>query len=347
MPWQWISRVFHRDLSRVQKPVGERKENDDNDIQPLDDVSVKLARKSSKDLEQAFFCWLLNCTDDDLQCDSKALQDKEEGILKILDQDVLGVDQLPRRPASFPVLIKLLNSDNSSLTDISKALLSDPALATQALKTANSPFFRASEDSIDSVDRAVFALGSQGVRNIISATVMKPMMKGKGSKESVFSKKVWEWGLLSATASDQYSTLQGRDPGPLYLLGLLPSLAYLVIYRALLIYQNKHPVSGELEPLLMKSIIQKRSWKLCHDICQQWGLPPSSNKYLLDAERPSPTSAFAPLRDGILIASHKILQACVCSPIDDINAFVLTSSPTTIDTKVAQHIDDRVKESLL
>jgi len=346
MPWQWISRMFNRELPETQNLASVAKVNHDESVYPIDEARSLLIQKTSNDLEQAFFCWLLNCTNTDLQNGSKELRDKEESILKILDQDILGVDQLPRRPASFPMLIKLLNDENTPSTEISRILLSDPALATQTLKTVNSPFFRISTDSIDSVDRAVFVLGCQGIRNIISATVMKPMMKGKGSKESVFSKKVWEWALLSATASDQYSNIQGHEPGPLYLLGLLPSLAYLVIYRSLLTYQSKHQALGEIEPLLVKSIIQKRSWKLCHEICQQWGLPPSSNKYLLDAERPSPTSAFAPLRDGILMGSHKALQSFAYSPIDDISAFVLTNAPAKIDTKVAQHIEERMNESV-
>ncbi len=343
MPWQWISQIFNRASPKNQKPLLVTKVNQGGNVNTINENSRPPVQQSAKDLELAFFCWLLECSDADLNYDSKALGEKEERLLKALDQDTLNLNQLPRRPASFPILIKLLNDTNTSLTDISSTLLSDPALATKTLQTANSPFFKISSESIDSVERAVFVLGSQGIRNIISTTVMMPMLKGKGSKESLFSQKAWEWALLSATASDQYSNIQGHEPGALYLLGLLPSLAYLVIYRSLLAHQSKHQPFKDIEPALVKSIIQKRSWKVCHDICQQWGLPPSSNKYLLDAERPSPTSTFTPLRDGILMGSHKVLQSTNRSPINDLNAFSLTSATTAVNTRVIEYIEDRMK----
>jgi len=341
MHWQWISQVFNKTSPKNQKSLLVAKVNQAGSASTIDESS--LTQQSAKDLEYAFFCWLLDCKNADLQNESIDFVEKERLLLKSLDQDTLSLDQLPRRPASFPILIKLLNDTNTSLTEISSTLLSDPALATKTLQTANSPFFKMSSEPVDSVERAVFILGSQGIRNIISTTVMMPMLKGKGSKESLFSQKAWEWALLSATASDQYSNIQGHEPGALYLLGLLPSLAYLVIYRSLLAHQSKHQPFKDIEPALVKSIIQKRSWKVCHDICHQWGLPPSSNKYLLDAERPSPTSTFTPLRDGILMGSHKVLQSTNRSPINDHIAFSLTSATTAVNARVIQYIEDRMK----
>lgn len=348
MPWQWISRIFNHEQSAQllhdeKSVVNDRTSSPQGDKGDQDEAAEGPTKALSQQIDNAFFCWLLDCNDADLQVNSDDLLQTTQPIIKALDQNILSVDKLPRRPASFPLLIKLLNSDNASSSEIANTLLSDPALATQTLKTANAPFFRTTNETIDSVERAVFILGSHGIRNIISATVMMPMIKGNNSKEAIFSKKVWEWGLLSATASDQYSYLQGDSPGPIYLLGLLPALTYLLIYQSLQSYQDTHPSSGDLEPSVIRSVIQQRSWKLCHDICQQWELPPSSNKHLLDAERPSPSSTSTPLRDGIVIGIHKVLQTYSCSPIDDQKAFSLNGASNRVNRKVVQYLDAKTK----
>ncbi|UZE94554.1 HDOD domain-containing protein [Alkalimarinus alittae] len=350
MPWQWINRIFNRASSvpphyesTLNANHSEPSATIDTNKLNLDETENHLIQSTSNELESAFFCWLLNCTESELQMTTDQLNEKEQKILKTLDHDALSIDQIPRRPASFPLLIKLLNKDDSSTREISNTLLADPALATQTLKTANSPFFRVSSEPIDSVEQAVFILGSEGIRNIISATVMMPLMKGGNSKEGEFSQKVWEWGLLSATASDQYSFYQGHESSALYILGLLPALTYLLIYRSLLSYSADDPSIGELEPSMIKSIIQKRNWKMCHEICQQWGLPPASNKYLLDAERPSTDKSLSPLRDGIFMGTHKILQSVSRSPIADRDVHRLSRAPKAVDKKVIKYLEEKLK----
>ena len=345
MPWQWVSRIFNRNHSN-----GYEQKRSNNFSSPRSSGKNYSSNKgdcliedASKRLDIAFFCWLLGCSESDLAPYSIELQEKENIILKSLDQTSLGIDSIPRRPASFPLLLNLLKNNKSSNAELANTLLSDPALATHTLKTVNSPFFRTTHETIDSVDRAVFILGNHGIRNVISATVMMPMMKSSHSQEGIFSQKVWEWGLLSATASDQYSELQKDNVDSIYLLGLLPALTYLVIFQSLrAINQGTSESMCDLEPSIIKSIIEKRSWKMCHDICQQWGLPPSSVKHLLDAERPSPSTTSSPLRDGLLMGRHKVLQTNADSPINDHKAFLLTSASESIDKNVIQYLDSRV-----
>jgi len=201
---------------------------------------------------------------------------------------------------------------------------------------ANSPFFRSSSEDVESIEQAVLILGRQGVRNIISTTIMMPLLKGEGSKEGPFSQRAWKWALLTATASNLYALVKDQDPGPLYLLGLLPSLAYLVLYRTLLGYEKAYPEFGAIEPVLVKSILQQRSWKLCYDICEQWGLPDICEQYLSEAEKQTIDAVFAPLRDGIVLGQHKLLQRENDSPLNDTQLFNITCASTTTNQKVAK-----------
>jgi len=350
MSSDWIRRVFNRPLiskkTLVKKSYSKPISTDDSEVNSEktivnNELSVDQTSLFAENLESDFLNWILNCPvsleiTDSHSIRKKELNDKKYKLLTLIDHEMQGAILIPRRPASLPMLIKLLNDENSSHTQMSKILLSDPALTSQILKTANSPYFRSSSDDVETIEQAVLILGRQGIRNIISTTIMMPMLKGEGSKEGPFSKRAWQWALLSASACCLYAQVKDQDPGPLYLLGLLPSLAYLVVYRTLLRYEKTHPELGEIEPILIKSLLRSRSWKLCHVICEQWGLPKNCETYLLDAEKLSLDAVFAPLRDGMVLGMHKILQRESTSPFNDNQLFSITCASTPTNNKVIE-----------
>jgi len=349
MSYAWIRWIFNKPLKNEQKIARnlqtEQVKIDASNVESVPSEELNIDQKSlyTEELESAFFSWLLDSpipppTIEAKHVNNTELDDKKRKLLKFIKHDLKDSILIPRQPSSLPMLIKLLNDENSSHTQISKILLSDPALMSQILKTANSSFFRRSSDDVESIEQAVFILGRQGIRNIISSTIMLPMLKGDGSKEGPFSQRAWKWATFSATASHWYAQVKGRDPGPLYLLGLLPSLAYLVIYRTLLGYEKTHPELGEIEPYLIKSIIHHQSWKLCHDICKQWGLPSSCETYLLEAEESTLDAVFSPLRDGIILGQHKLLQSQSGSPLQDNQLVNITCASMNTNLKVLERM---------
>jgi HD-like signal output (HDOD) protein len=349
---KWIKRVFnHQSAAAVAVDCARDKQavpipHEQSEISAGSTVKTKANQQR---LDTAFFAWLLESPETELS--ASGFDDKKHKLLKRLDQDFLNLECLPRRPASLPMLIKMLNDEDSSHVEMANVLITDPSLTTQIIKTANSPFFRSSGEPIESINQAVLVLGRQGIRNIISAVIMQPMMKGHGGPEKLFSQKVWKWAILSATASDHYAQLRGEDSGPLYLLGILPSLSYLIIYRTLLGYQqNADAELANIEPALIKAIIEKTSWQLCHDICEQWGLPDSCKGFLLSAEKrlnDLSTDALhsAPLKDGLMMGQYLALDALGQSPLEDDAVFNLSSAPANLDKKVIQHLNKTVNLS--
>jgi len=350
MSSDWIRRIFRRPLKNAPQAIAtleEKSLEEQNSIaQPSTPIESKETTEDQKiayaeQLESAFFSWLLNCPDSPNTGAQLEQSQAQQTLLKLIDHDLQNTILIPRRPASLPMLIRLLNDENSSHTQMSKILLSDPALTSEILKMANSPFYRSSSEDVESIEQAVLILGRQGIRNIISTTIMMPMLKGEGAKEGPFSQRAWQWAQLSATASNLYAQVKDRDPGPLYLLGLLPSLAYLVIYRALLAYEKQHPELGPIEPSLIRHIIEVRSWDFCHKIYAEWGLPPVCESYLSEAEKRSTNVVYSPLRDGITLSRYKLLCDLNISPLNDTQLFNITSASMTTNNTVTELINNQ------
>lgn len=295
-------------------------------------------------LENAFFAWLLDCSPDDFSTLDAEHVDMQRDFLEFIEENLFDVDKLPRQPSSLPLLIKLLNDEESSNAQISKALLSDPALTAQILITANSPFFRRTQEPIQSIDQAVLSLGRQGIRNIVSASIMMPMMKNRQGKDCDLSTRVWEWGMASAFANEQYALSEGKEAGLVYLLGLLPPLSYLLIYNAIDNFlQQSHRLS--VNPALVKSLLLDKSWLLCREICQQWGLPE-----LQDAE-PNPQEGLEhnPLKDrlsaGMYLSMYAVLREHEVPSIDADEMFSLADTSAFIDKKILTQLDAFIQAS--
>lgn len=259
-------------------------------------------------LRHRLFLWLYGRTEPL----SEIIPPSKARFLKRLEssmQDLKKGDQnLPRRPNSLPLLIKLLNDSQCSREQISSAILADPALTNQILRTANSPYFRVSGGPIESIDKAIFIMGSEGIRQLISATLMKPMMKGHNKPEQQFSEKVWQWGLCNATATEEIYRISALQRSSYFLLGLLPALSQLIIYRMASEISLSLEINEEESAILVQQAIARNQWRICHLLANAWGLPPSYCKELLEAETAPPHKLSSLLQDAMSISIDELLQ---------------------------------------
>ena len=93
----------------------------------------------------------------------------------------------PRRPMQLPKLMQAIN-DETCLAQraLSQIIAGDPALAGNLLRLANSPFYRHSPEPIESLDRAVAMLGTEGLRSMIAAALMQPVFRISGGSFAHF-----------------------------------------------------------------------------------------------------------------------------------------------------------------
>lgn len=164
----WISGLFATKQpappapeARLFNPSPENPANDTPDTGP----------ELAQHLEDHLFSWLLDAEPATLRADLSVWDEVLEELYKRLTNN--RMEELPRQPMSLPMLMRALSDESTDRHRLTEIILGDPSLTDQLLQIANSPYFRTSDHAIESVDQAVFVLGVDGIRNVISAAVMR------------------------------------------------------------------------------------------------------------------------------------------------------------------------------
>lgn len=263
-------------------------------------------REALHNLEGHLFCWLLDVSPAQINQTSA----NEELVLAELERRLTktALEELPRQPAVLPALMGALSDRDVQRSDLASIILGDPSLTDQLLHVANSPFFKPGEQQIESVEHAIFLLGIDGIRSVASAAALRPMMTARTSQEALFAQRVWRWGLSCARASELIANAQNTDANAFFMVGLLPSLAYITLRREVQrIYRAKLP-DVTVEPSVVRKALRRYDWRTAQIIAEKWSLPARYHAHLLAAERPSPRSEHTPLNDGIILGTREVLR---------------------------------------
>lgn len=257
-------------------------------------------------LEENLFCWLLSATPSQLEQPSE----NTNRVMTELAQRIKAgkLEELPRQPLTLPTLMRALSDETTGRHELTQIILRDPALTDQILSVANSPYFRPNEQAIESVDQAIFLLGMDGIRSVISATILRPMLAARNSNEALFAQRVWRWGMVCARASEQIARLQGGDTSTFFMVALLPALAYMTLRREVQrIYRAQIP-GVEVELQVVRQALERFDWTTTQLLAKAWNLPPRYHAHLLSAERPAPRTDHSPLNDGIILGTREVLR---------------------------------------
>ncbi|HMN44337.1 MAG TPA: HDOD domain-containing protein [Povalibacter sp.] len=195
-----------------------------------------------------------------------------DAISKSLDESVYERDYFPRRPMLLPRLLQAINDDESTREELVRVLLEDPALAGAVLQRANSAYYRTSPEPIESLDRAVMLLGTNGLRSLMASAILQPVFRiPRGSFEK-FADFTWEQAERTAMAAEVHART-GGDIKPIVaqLLGLMSLLANIVLFRLALDKYRDFPHLTPRADVIIEAIRTQRactasliaqSWKL-------------------------------------------------------------------------------------
>lgn len=265
-----------------------------------------LLEEASGFLQESLFSWLLDVEPEQLEQTDK----HAEEIITQLDSLISSghLEELPRQPLILPMLLKTLAKDNTNRDEVVTIILRDPALTDRVLKAANSPYFRVGSQHIESVDQAVFMMGNEGIRNVVLASIMRPLLAPRESGERQFSERVWQWGMVCGRSAESIARLNGSDGGALFLLGLLPALSFVILRQQTQLLYRDRCGKQTLPPSLLYAVIRRFSWATAQLVAQKWSLPPNFRSHLMSVKRPTPENRSTPLNDGILLATREVLQ---------------------------------------
>ena len=178
----------------------------------------------------------------------------------------------PRRPLLLPQLLRAVNDNDVSRRDLAALIVRDPALTGNLLKLANAPFYRVSSQPVESIDRAIAMLGTDGIRSLIAAAVLQPVFRGASGEFARFPEVVWDHTFRSGTAAAAHAAMvEHEDPFAGQLLALVTGLATIIVFRVVLDQYASRP---ELRPdvTTIAQLVDAHTPEMARNVASSWEL---------------------------------------------------------------------------
>lgn len=223
----------------------------------------------------------------------------------------------PRRPSLLPQLLEAVQDDGASLRALSRIIAQDPALTGELLRTANSALYRVSGTPVESVERAAAMLGTQGLRTLIAAALVKPLSGASMQGQGRFGEVIWEHSLYSASAAEAWAARnQDSDPFTAHLLGLMYGLGAVAVFRVMSdLYAKQSP--SRPEPSVIGYALDTQAAVTAKRIAASWGLSDRTQEALEAQSAAAPAVEITPLTRAlafgrlagalIVLCRHKLL----------------------------------------
>jgi HD-like signal output (HDOD) protein len=172
----------------------------------------------------------------------------------------------------LPRILNASADDSFSRRELATLIARDPSLVGNVLKIANSSYYRVTSQPVESVDRAVVLLGTDGIRSVVTASLMQPIFRVSGSNFPRFPEIAWEHTFRSASASVPYNFLKEQsDPFAAELLSLVMGLAHIVIFR---VAMDQYVKDTKLRPDagVVATLLDRHSAEVARRIGKTWEL---------------------------------------------------------------------------
>ncbi|MDH5833437.1 HDOD domain-containing protein [Luteimonas kalidii] len=179
---------------------------------------------------------------------------------------------VPRRPQLLPQLTRAINDPAASAPSIAAIIAQDPALAGNLLRIANSAMYRRQDAPIEHLERAVALLGTEGLRRIVMAALLQPVIADDGSVFGRCAALLWDHTLRSADfalRADQGATRD--DQHAAQLLALLYGLGGVVVVQVLRDTWGRRG-DGVPEVGTLAMLLDAWSARCARSISVDWGL---------------------------------------------------------------------------
>ncbi len=214
----------------------------------------------------------------------------------------------PRRPNLLPQLMHAINDESVARRQLVAIIARDPALVDSLLRMANSSFYRISPQPVESIERAVAILGSDGLRSVIATALMQPIFTSAAATEFPrFAQLVWEHALRSAQAAVVHAAVAERtEPFAAELLSLISGLAEIVLFRAAREHCAAVTQGGTSCAALIATIMDAHASDLAQRIGADWQLSEPSLAALAEQRDPA-TPLGRSLRFGRLAGALAVL----------------------------------------
>jgi HD-like signal output (HDOD) protein len=220
---------------------------------------------------------------------------------KLLEQAVSNSQYFPRRPMVLPKLLRAVRNDDSTKQELVEIIVQDPVITGDVLKLANSPFYRISSEPVDTIGRAIVLLGMDGLKSLISASIMQPVFQVPRGYFEDFSRTAWDQAFQSAVAAQQYARKTNScDSFTAHLLGLVSCVSDIVLFRLTIdLYKRFAGILPRVEVFVR--IIEAHSGRVTQLIVEDWHLGEHMQNAIAEYVEMRPVNEMNPLARALYV----------------------------------------------
>ncbi|MEZ5364787.1 MAG: HDOD domain-containing protein [Bryobacterales bacterium] len=142
-----------------------------------------------------------------------------------------AVNSMPPLPAALSRLMRMLNSDAISATQVAAVIEGDSVLSGSVMKCVNSAYYGMPR-RVSSIRHAVTLLGFQTVRNLALAFSMRRMMTGSAASRKLYGSYARHALATALLAQNAAVRVSGGDIESAFAAGLFHDVGKLLIYTA-------------------------------------------------------------------------------------------------------------------
>lgn len=233
---------------------------------------VPFSTEVTAEVDESFSQLLFGVTrpiQDVIEGEHKKVLNQADGLIETLPSQR---KYFPRRPMIIPKLIRAVNNEDSTKKELVDVIAQDPVLAGELLKIANSPYYRISEEPVESIGRSIVVLGMNGLKALASTLVMQPVVQVETSHFPQFSSQIWKQAAKAALAAQAYARkTRSCDSFTAHLLGLISSIGHIVIFQMLMdVYKEISTERPKIE--VLSALRDRHADTVSASVAEQWGL---------------------------------------------------------------------------
>lgn len=190
-------------------------------------------RRLAADVDLDFYPWLAGLE----AFVARPLHASEERVLESLEQMLSGerpsTELVPRLPMVIPQLMRSLRDQETTGAQLVRQIERDPVLVGEAIRMANSPYYRRSRP-VSGIAQAVVRLGHDGLQQLVARVAFYPIFSLRsGHAGNLVGARIWSQSERCALACHCLARRKGEDVFAAYLAGLVSNVGLIVGFRVM------------------------------------------------------------------------------------------------------------------
>ncbi len=200
-----------------------------------------------------------------------ASSDAPELIARIANAEQFTLKPMPAAVARAMRMTYDLNASMLELTDLFE---SDAGLAQEALRVADSAFYRRPGGTLTSIFDAAQRIGMSGLQNVLMGHLVASALARPGGHFDELADAVHRHGTRTAAIARRLARAFETEPETAYSLGLLHDVGKLVLFDAIGTLRAQMRREVRIPPPFLKAMLHELHEPLGGLAALRWGLPP-------------------------------------------------------------------------